>query len=150
MLAVTPELRSLFDPAYWGAMSRIEESLRLTHSKYVDENESGFGELADRAIDGMVTGLDRHSSYYPPVQYKAFQDDTHRRYLGVGVMIRNVEKGVLLTKVFAGGPAEKAGLKVGEFILEVDGESVEGLELDEISSKVKGEKGTFVNLLILD
>ena len=71
MLVVTPELRSLFDPAYWGAMSRIEESLRLTHSKYVDENESGFGELADRAIGGMVTGLDRHSSYFPPVQYKA-------------------------------------------------------------------------------
>ena len=149
MIAVAPELRSLFDPAYWGAMSRIEESLRLTHSKYVDENESGFGKLADRAIGGMVTGLDRHSSYYPPVQYKAFQDDTHRRYLGVGVMIRNVEKGVLLTKVFPGGPAEKAGLKVGEFILEVDGETVEGLKLDEISSKVKGEKGTFVDLLIL-
>ena len=47
----------------------------------------------------MVSGLDRHSSYYTS-EYKAFQDDTHRRYLGVGVMIRKVDKGVLLTKVF--------------------------------------------------
>ena len=48
-----------------------------------------------------------------------------------------VDKGVLLTKVFSGGPAQKAGLKVGEFILEVNGESVEGWTLEEVSSKVK-------------
>ena len=148
MIFVNPESRSLFDPGYWGAMNRFEESLRLTHGKYVDENQSGFSGLADRAIDGMVSGLDRHSNYYTPSEYKAFQDDTHRRYLGVGVMIRKVDKGVLLTKVFPGGPAQKAGLKVGEFILEVNGESIEGWTLDEVSSKVKGEKGTFVDLLL--
>ena len=129
-------------------MNRFEESLRLAHGKYADENQSDFRALADRAIDGMVSGLDRHSSYYTPLEYKAFQDDTHRRYLGVGVMIRMVDKGVLLTKVFPGGPAQKAGLKVGEFILEVNGESVEGWTLEEVSSKVKGEKGTFVDLLL--
>jgi carboxyl-terminal processing protease len=149
MVFVNPEMRSVFDPGYWGALNRIEESLRLAHAKYVDENQSGFNELADRAIDGMVSSLDRHSSYYPPIEYKAFQDDTHRRYLGVGVMIRKVDKGVLLAKVFPGGPAEKAGLKRGEFILRVDGESVDGWKLDEISAKVKGEKGTSVDLLLL-
>ena len=65
-----------------GAMNRFEESLRLAHGKCVDENQSDFSGLADRAIDGMVSGLDRHSSYYTPLEYKAFQDDTHRRYLG--------------------------------------------------------------------
>ena len=149
MVFVNPEMRAVFYPGYWGALNRFEESLRLAHSKYVDENQSGFKELADRAIDGMVSSLDRHSSYYPPIEYKAFQDDTHRRYLGVGVMIRKVDKGVLLAKVFPGGPAEKAGLKTGEFILQVDGESVEGWKLDEISAKVKGEKGTSVDLLLL-
>ena len=110
MLWVNPSLRSWFDADYWSAMSRFEESLRLTHSKYVDENQSAFDQLAERAIEGMVDGLDRHSSYYSPVQYEAFQDDTHRRYLGIGVMIRKVERGVVLTKVFPGGPAEEAGL----------------------------------------
>lgn len=149
MIVVNPGWSSLLDPDYRRAMSRFEESLRLAHAKYVDENQSDFSGLADRAIDGMVSGLDRHSSYYPPSEYKAFQDDTHRRYLGVGVMIRKVDKGVLLTKVFAKGPAEEAGLKVGEFILEVNGESVDGLKLDEISAKVKGEQGTFVDLFLL-
>jgi len=149
MVFVNPEMRAVFDPGYWGALNRFEESLRLAHAKYVDENQSGFNELADRAIDGMVSSLDRHSSYYPPIEYKAFQDDTHRRYLGVGVMIRKVDKGVMLAKIFPGGPAEKAGLKTGEFILQVDGESVEGWKLDEISAKVKGEKGTSVDLLLL-
>ena len=73
MIFVNPESRSLFDPGYWGAMNRFEESLRLTHGTYVDENQSGFSGLADRAIDGMVSGLDRHSSYYTPSEYKAFQ-----------------------------------------------------------------------------
>jgi carboxyl-terminal processing protease len=149
MIFLNPGLSSLLEPDYRRAMSRFGESLRLAHAKYVDENQSDFSGLADRAIDGMVSGLDRHSSYYPPLEYKAFQDDTHRRYLGVGVMIRKVDKGVFLTKVFPGGPAEKAGLKVGEFILEVNGESVKGWKLDEVSAEVKGEKGTFVDLLLL-
>lgn len=149
MLWVNPSLRSWFDADYWSAMSRFEESLRLTHSKYVDENQSAFDQLAERAIEGMVDGLDRHSSYYSPVQYEAFQDDTHRRYLGIGVMIRKVERGVVLTKVFPGGPAEEAGLEVGECILEAQGESLKELELEGISSRIKGAKDSFVSLLVL-
>ena len=63
----------------------------------IDENQSDFRALADRAIDGMVSGLDRHSSYYTPLEYKAFQDDTHRRYLGVQC-VRMVDKGVCAHK----------------------------------------------------
>ena len=54
-------------------MNRFEESLRLTHGKHVDENQSGFSGLADRAIDGMVSGLDRHSSYYTPRSTRLFK-----------------------------------------------------------------------------
>jgi hypothetical protein len=61
MIVVNPGWSSLLDPDYRRAMSRFEESLRLTHAKYVDENQSDFSGLADRAIDGMVSGLDRHS-----------------------------------------------------------------------------------------
>ena len=149
MFVVNPTLKSWFDFDYWKAMSRFDESLRLTHARHVDENKSSFDALAEQAIAGMVESLDRHSSYYPPVEYKAFQDNTHRRYVGIGVMIRKVDRGVLLTKIFPHGPAEEAGLKVGEFVLEVEGESLQGWELDRISSKIKGERKTFVNLKVL-
>ena len=146
---LNPKLKVFLEGEYWEAMGRFDESLRLTHAEYVDENQSGFNDLVERAIEGMVSGLDRHSSYYPPVEYKAFQDDTYNRYVGIGVMIRKVEKGVLLTKVFPRGPADVAGIKPGAFILEVGGEPMEGLELDEVSSRIKGEKGTFVDLLLM-
>ena len=85
---LNPKLKVFLEGEYWEAMGRFDESLRLTHAEYVDENKSGFNDLVERAIEGMVSGLDRHSSYYPPVEYKAFQDDTYNRYVGIGVMIR--------------------------------------------------------------
>ena len=108
---LNPKLKVFLEGEYWEAMGRFDESLRLTHAECIDENQSGFNDLVERAIRGMVSGLDRHSSYYPPVEYKAFQDDTYNRYVGIGVMIRKVEKGVLLTKVFPRGPAYVAGIK---------------------------------------
>jgi carboxyl-terminal processing protease len=149
MFFINPTLISWFNLDYWNAMGRFDESLRLAHARHVDEDKSSFDALTEQAIAGMVESLDRHSSYYPPVEYKAFQDNTHRRYVGIGVMIRKVDNGVLLTKIFPSGPAEEAGLKVGEFVLEVEGESLQGWELDRISSKIKGERKTFVNLTIL-
>jgi len=149
MIYVNPALRSLFDFDYWRAMSRFDESLRLTHARYVDEEKVSFDALAEQAIAGMVKSLDRHSSYFPPPEYQSFQEDVYRRYVGIGVMIRKVDKGILLTKVFPSGPAEEAGLKAGEFILAVEGESLQGWELDQVSAKIKGERKTSVNLKIL-
>jgi carboxyl-terminal processing protease len=149
MFFVNPTLMSWFDSDYWNAMSRFDESLRLAHARHVDEDKASFDALAEKAIGGMIESLDRHSSYYPPVQYQAFQDNTYRRYVGIGVMIRKVDKGVLLTKIFPSGPAEKAGLEVGEFILEVEGISLQGWELDKVSAKIKGERKTLVNLRVL-
>ena len=65
----------------------------------------------------MITKLDRHSSYYKPDEYSSFKDDTHRRYVGIGVMIRKVEDGVLITRVFENGPAEESGLSMGDYIV---------------------------------
>ena len=90
--------------------------------------------------------LDRHSSYYSPQQYKIFQEDSHRQYFGIGIMIRKIESGVLVSKVFSDGPAELAGLQVGDLILKVNNEVIDGFELSQVSSKIKGVKGSTVNL----
>ena len=149
MFYVNPTLKTWFDYEYWSAMSRFDESLRLAHARHVDEEKASFDTLAQEAIAGMVESLDRHSSYYSPVEYKAFQNRTHGRYVGIGVMLRKVKKGVLLTKVFPEGPAEKAGLKAGDFILAVEGESLEGWELDQVILKIKGVRKTLVELKVL-
>ena len=143
-----PSKQSFFDSEYWNALFRFGESLRITNALYVDKNKSDYSQLTDIAISGMVTELDRHSSYYTPKQYTAFKDDTHRRYVGIGVMIRKVEEGVLVTRVFPGGPAEESGLSVGEYITKVEDEVLAGWELAEVSKLIKGEENTSVQITV--
>ena len=143
-----PTKQSFFDSEYWNALFRFGESLRITNALYVDKNKSDYSQLTDIAITGMVTHLDRHSSYYSPKQYSAFKDDTHRRYVGIGVMIRKVDEGVLITRVFSGGPAEESGLSSGEYITNVEGESLADWGLPEVSNRIKGEENTSVQITV--
>ena len=143
-----PTKQSFFDTNYWSALFRFGESLRVTNALYVDKNKSAYSQLADNAISGMTSMLDRHSSYYTPSEYKSFNDDTHRRYVGIGIMIRKVVDGVLITRVFSDGPAESSGLIVGEYILQVEGNSIAGLDLAEVSSRIKGAENTSVQITV--
>ncbi len=143
-----PTKHSYFETEYWKALFRFSESIRITNALYVDRNQSDFSQLADHAISGMASKLDRHSSFYTPSEYKSFNDDTHRRYVGIGVMIRKVEDGVLISRIFPNGPAEEAGLVVGEYILSVAGESISDFDLGQVSARIKGEENTAVELLV--
>ncbi|HAY75532.1 MAG TPA: hypothetical protein DCY32_07645, partial [Opitutae bacterium] len=145
---LNPSLKAWLDLSYWQALGRYGEALRLVNDRYVDANKSKFHHLTNMAVNGMTGSLDRHSGYYDPPSFKAFQDDTQRTYVGVGIMIRKVDAGILITRVFPEGPAEKAGICVGDFIDEVAGMSVEEWTLDRISNLIKGEEGTFVDLLV--
>ena len=145
---LNPSLKAWLDLSYWQALGKYGEALRLVNDRYVDANKSKFHHLTNMAVNGMTGSLDRHSGYYDPPSFKAFQDDTQRTYVGVGIMIRKVDAGILITRVFPEGPAEKAGICVGDFIDEVAGMSVEEWTLDRISNLIKGEEGTFVDLLV--
>ena len=143
-----PSARAWFEIDFWKQWLRFGETLRLSHTRYHDSNKTRYENLTDQAVTGMVRSLDRHSAYYSPQQYKVFQDDSHRRYFGIGIMIRKIDQGVLISKVFADGPASVAGLQVGDLIVSVNDRVIEGLDLSEISSKIKGLKGTSVEIEI--
>ena len=133
---------------YWQSMARFGESLRVANKKYVDANLSSFENLTNHAIDGMVNSLDRHSAYYSSEEYKSFLEDTHRRYVGIGVMIRKIETGIVVTGVFPTSPAEKVGIQLGDFVLEVNGDIVEQMSLETVSSRIRGPENTTVQLKI--
>ncbi len=143
-----PNAKALFGMKYWKSVFRYGESMRLVHAKYFDRNQADFEKLTDSAISGMVNDLDRHSSFFSPDKYKIFQDGMHRRYVGVGIIIRKFESGILITKVFANGPADKSGLAVGDLILEIDGKPVKERSLEWVSSRVRGEADTVVILSV--
>ena len=149
-LVLNPSLRVVFSPDYWQALSGIEKSFRLVHFEYVDRNKSNFNNLASLAINGMIQGLDRHSQFFEAEEYKSFQENTKRSYVGIGIMIRNNSQGVVVTRVFKDSPANIAGLKVGDIITHVNEQSIEGQDLEQVSIMIKGIEGSEVIIRKLD
>lgn len=105
--------------------------------------------------DGMYKGLlesleDPYSTYYTADEVKDLRNNMQGIYYGIGAYLAldNTTQMTTIVGVIADTPAEKAGLRAGDKIYEIDGESAVGLTTDEVVSKVKGEEGTTVHLTI--
>lgn len=107
---------------------------------------------AHKALDAMVEGLgDRWSYYLDEDYYKQVMENRANNYVGVGVTVSNLdERGLLVEKVTAGGPAEAAGVQVGDLIVAVDGVSIAGEARLSASDLIRGEVNTQVVLTLQD
>ena len=110
----------------------------------------------DAMIEGMYAGVvdslgDPYSVYYTAEEWQALMQETEGIYYGIGAYL-SLDPATGLARisgVIADTPAQEAGLRENDIIYQVDGESVQGLELSEIVSRVKGEEGTQVHLTIV-
>jgi carboxyl-terminal processing protease len=103
--------------------------------------------LEARAIEGLVAGLDDpYTVYMDPEQYASFMEQTSGSYSGVGMVVEMSDQAVTIVSTFKGSPAAEAGIEPGDIIVEVDGVSTEGLNLDEVVGKIKGPEGSTVVL----
>jgi len=114
----------------------------------------GEEELAESSLQGMVRGLrrryrDRFSEYFSADSLAAFNEAISGRFSGIGLSVARVRRGLRADRVFAGAPAEKAGIEVGDVIVSVDGDSIAGLDSTVATAKIKGPEGTDVTLRIL-
>ncbi|MDI6894233.1 MAG: S41 family peptidase [Bacillota bacterium] len=99
------------------------------------------------ALEGMVRALgDQYSAYLSPEAVKAFVQGVDRTFEGIGVTIEVRDSYVTVVSPIPGSPAERVGLRSGDRILKVDGESVSGLVLEEVGSRIRGPAGTKVVL----
>ena len=108
--------------------------------------------LADAAASAMVEATGDRWSYYLTAEEKSSYDEQMQNaYVGIGVTITAQEElgGMRIEAVTAGGPAEEAGILVGDIITEVEGEKTLDLGMTGTRAKVRGEEGTFVTLTIL-
>lgn len=132
------------DPfAFFGEIGRV---LAVTERLYVEPVERK--RLLEGALRGMVEKLDPHSAWLDAKEYRELVEETEGKFGGVGIEVDL--RGDVLTVVapIEGGPAERAGIKSGERILAVDGQSVEMVGLEKMVSRLRGEPGTSVTLLI--
>jgi carboxyl-terminal processing protease len=126
----------------------VNEALGMIRDGYY--KDPGKRELVDDAIDGMVEGLDdRFSSYLTPKAYTQFQQSQDNRFDGIGVVVSEDPRGLLVAKVYAGSPAKAAGVRVGDIIVEAGGKALKGLSADRASDNVRGPAGTSVKLVVV-
>jgi carboxyl-terminal processing protease len=110
--------------------------------------------LDDASISGMVDSLkkrydDKFSSYFTADQLQSFEEQTSGRFAGVGLSVSEVPKGLRVAVVFPDTPAERAGIKVGDLIVAVDGKSIAGLPSEASTARIKGPIGTDVELTVV-
>jgi len=106
--------------------------------------------LIDAALDGMVSSLDPHSTYFTPEEYAAMRADAEGKYYGVGIEVTPSEKGgLLIVEVLENGPAKGSGLLRGDHIVMVDGEDVTSLHYQEIVNRIRGPRGEGVRFGVL-
>ena len=115
-------------------------------SEYVDEVTDE--ELIEKAIDGMLTGLDPHSSYMDEDVWQEMQMDTKGKFGGLGIEITMEEGFVKIISPIEDTPAYNAGVLAGDYIIQIDETPVFGLTLNEAVDLMRGEKGEKITITI--
>jgi carboxyl-terminal processing protease len=129
-----------------GLRAELQDAIKDDFYKQVDDSE-----LEQGSLRGMVQGLDdRFSNYLTPKETQQFQQSVEGRFEGVGMNVDQDRRGLRVLNVFEGSPAERGGIKKGDFITEVDGRSIAGLSADVATARIKGPAGTRVSLELVD
>jgi carboxyl-terminal processing protease len=119
---------------------------RELNTFYVDEIDPD--KVIKAGIDNMLKTLDPYTVYFPETEADEFAIMTTGKYGGIGSMVRNSGDYVVISEIYKGFPADKAGIKPGDLIKKVDGNSLKGLSTDKVSEKLKGNPGTDISLTI--
>lgn len=124
-------------------MAQVFERVRANYVEEVADSK-----LIEAAISGMLADLDPHSAYLPPKSFDQMREQTSGEFGGLGIEV-TMDKGVV--KVVApieDTPADRAGLKSGDLIIQIDGEDIQGVSLSEAVDKMRGKVGEKISLKI--
>jgi carboxyl-terminal processing protease len=118
---------------------------RELNKNYVDEISPG--DLMETGIEAMLESLDPYTVYIPESEVEDYKFITTGQYGGVGALIQQQGENIVVAEPYEGNPAQKAGIKAGDIILEVDGQTVKGKSTSDVSTILKGQPGTNVKVL---
>jgi carboxyl-terminal processing protease len=123
----------------------FSQVLTLTAGRYVDSVDASA--LYEKAARGLVRELnDPYSVLYTPKELREFTANTGGRYAGIGALIEQQEKAVLISRVYPNTPAEEAGVREGDRIIQIDTASTRDWPMDRVSETLKGTPGTRVTV----
>jgi carboxyl-terminal processing protease len=128
-------------------LETLTEIMTLLQQKSVEPPKSQA--LTHAAIQGMLHTLDPHSNYLDENEFRMMREDQRGSFFGIGSIIQQQADGIVVVSTVRGGPSEKAGIRPGDLIREIDGKTTEGMSNTQAVQKLRGDKGTVVEVSIL-
>ena len=132
-------------------LKSIEQVWALLQDNYVEPEKVDPEALAQAAIEGMLDFVgDPYTAYLDPISYQMSHSDLEGSFSGIGAYVSfDGEKEAIILMPISGSPAERAGVKPGDILLEVNGEDVTSLSVSEVVTRVRGPVGESVQLTVL-
>ncbi|OQY27595.1 MAG: hypothetical protein B6244_10050 [Candidatus Cloacimonetes bacterium 4572_55] len=139
-------VQAIQDSNAFASLKMFSTVFSMVKDRYVDEVDSE--DMIEDAIRGMLLDLDPHSNFLDVEQYSDMQEEHKGEFFGLGIQI-SVQEGILtvISPIF-GTPAYEMGMHAGDRIVEIEGESTEGITTDKAVKKLRGPKGTQVTITI--
>ncbi len=132
--------------------SDLSEALSVIQSNYIDGRKLDYNAIFKSSISGMLSVLDPHSTYFDPVEYASFRTEQRSEYFGIGATIEDLREGsdvnTYIRATFPESPAYRAGLRYGDRITAVDGNSMKGKTYPEVRKFLLGPRGTTVKVTV--
>lgn len=133
------------------ALEKISVMMRVLHliqKDYVEPTDIDYTSLIYSATKGMVSSLDPYSSFLTPREFADMIETTEGQFGGLGIVVTVRDGRLTVVTPMEGTPGSKAGIIAGDQIIEIDGEPVKDVKLSQAVTRLKGEAGTSVDLLI--
>lgn len=137
----------LTDEQIYEELKKLALVFEVARDNFVEEADEK--KMLEAAMNGMLGALDPHSSYLSADDFKEFSDKSHGAFGGLGIQITSDRGAVRVISPIDDTPAEKAGIKAGDYITHIDDEQVFDLTLNQAVKKMKGRPGTKVKLTII-
>lgn len=137
----------LTDEQIYEELKKLALVFEVARDNFVEEADEK--KMLEAAMSGMLGALDPHSSYLSADDFKEFNDKSHGEFGGLGIQITSDRGAVRVISPIDDTPAEKAGIKAGDYITHIDGEQVFDLTLNQAVKKMKGRPGTKVKLTVI-
>lgn len=132
--------------------SDVEEALSVIQDNYVDGKKLDYNAVFKSSISNMLNTLDPHSNYLDAADFAAFRTEQRSEYFGIGATIGDLRQGdsvnTYIKATFLEAPAYRAGLRFGDKILEVDGQSMKDKNFSEVRKFLLGALGTVVKVTV--
>lgn len=150
VLGAGPQVARADEPAEtddYELLSVLIDTLDEVQRNYVQDISRR--ELLEAAIQGVLSKLDPYSSYIRPEEIRRFRTSVENKFGGIGIQVTSEDGRLKVISPLVGTPAYRAGILAGDWIIEIEGQSIQGITLEEAVRRLQGEPGTEVQITVL-